>query len=87
MRKRRSIRGGMAAMQLQLAAVDAGLSTWFFGLGYGEDAVRTEFGVPDDRMMVGLIAIGYRDEDELPMGSGTTRERRPLEDQLHKNTW
>lgn len=79
--------GGMAAMQLQLAAVDAGLDTWFFGIGYGEDAVRSEFSVPDDRMMVGLIALGYRADDEAPTGSGTTRQRRPLGDQLHRNTW
>ncbi|MCZ7533414.1 MAG: nitroreductase family protein [Acidimicrobiia bacterium] len=79
--------GGMAAMQLQLAAVDAGLDTWFFGIGYGEDAIRSEFSIPDDRLMVGLIALGYRADDEQPTGSGTTRKRRPLEDQLHRNTW
>lgn len=79
--------GGMAAMWLQLAAVDAGLDTWFFGIGYGEDAVRHEFSIPDDRMMVGLVALGYRADDEQPTGSGTTRKRRPLEDQLHRNSW
>ena len=79
--------GGMASMQLQLAAVNAGLATWFLGIGYGEDAVRREFSIPDDRMMVGVIAVGYRDSDETPTGSGVSRQRRPLDDQLHRNGW
>lgn len=79
--------GGMASMLLQLAAVDAGLATWFLGIGHGEDAVRREFGIPDDRMMVGVVAIGYRDADEVPTGSGVSRQRRPLSEQLHHNGW
>mgnify|MGYP001811988451 FL=1 len=79
--------GGMAAMLLQLTAVDAGLATWFLGIGYGEDDVRREFSIPENRMMVGVIAIGYRDPNEVPMGSGVTRRRRPLDDQLHRNSW
>ena len=79
--------GGMASMLLQLAAVDAGLATWFFGIGHGEDAVRREFAVPDDRRMVGVVAIGYRDADETRSGSGVSRQRRPLSEQLHHNGW
>jgi nitroreductase len=81
------IDAGMAAMQLQLAAVDHGLDTWFFGFAHGERALRERFGVPGDRMMCGVIALGYRSEDEQPTGSGTTRPRRPLEEQLHRNGW
>ncbi|MEX1287788.1 MAG: nitroreductase family protein [Acidimicrobiia bacterium] len=77
----------MAAMQLQLAAVDAGLGTWFFGIGEGEDAVRAEFGVPSDRSHIGIVAIGHRHPEEEPIGSATTRRRRPLDDQLHRNGW
>lgn len=79
--------GGMASMVLQLAAVDANLATWFLGIGYGEGDVRREFSIPDNRMMVGVIALGYRDPDETPIGSGTSRRRRPLGDQLHRNGW
>lgn len=78
---------GMAAMQLQLAAVNAGLATWFFGIAFGEAEVRERFGVPSDRMMAGVIALGYRDQEETPTGSGTTRKRRPLHEQLHRNGW
>ncbi|MGI9641689.1 MAG: nitroreductase family protein [Acidimicrobiia bacterium] len=78
---------GMAAMQLQLAAVNEGLATWFFGIAYGEAEVRERFGVPSDRMMTGVVALGYRDQAETPTGSGTTRKRRPLHEQLHRNGW
>lgn len=78
--------GGMAAMQLQLAAVDAGLATWFFGIP-DDAAAREYFGVPSNRNMVGVVALGYRHGDEEPTGSGTTRRRRPLDEQLHRNRW
>lgn len=78
---------GMASMQLQLVAIDEGLDTWFFGISYGEDALRERFGVPADRQMCGVIALGYRSEDERPTGSATVRSRRPLEEQLHRNGW
>ena len=81
------IDAGMASMQLQLAAVDAGLDTWFFGIPYGEEAVRARFGVPDDRKQIGVIALGYRHEGEQPASSVIKRRRRPLEEQLHRNGW
>lgn len=78
---------GMSAMQLQLAAVNEGLDTWFFGIAHGSDSVRAHFGVPENRSLVGVIALGYRATDEVAMGSGTTRRRRPLDEQLHRNGW
>jgi nitroreductase len=78
---------GMAAMQLQLAAVDAGLATWFFGIAHGEQDLRDRWGVPENREIVGVIALGYRSEGEVAVGSATTRRRRPLEEQLHRNSW
>ena len=81
------IDAAMAAMQLQLAAVNAGVDTWFFGLSYGEDAVRERFGVPPDRKQVGVVALGYRSEGEQPPSSFSRSRRRPLEEQLHRNGW
>jgi nitroreductase len=77
----------MAAMQLQLAAVNEGLGTWFFGIAYGEDAVRQEFSIPENRQLVGVIALGYPNPDEVRKGSGISKRRRPLEEQLHMNIW
>lgn len=81
------IDAGMAAMQLQLAAVNAGLDTWFYGIPYGEDEVRERFSVPADRKHVGVVALGYRLEGEQPPSSFSKSRRRPLEDQLHRNGW
>ena len=78
---------GMAAMQLQLAAVNEGLATWFFGIADGEPELRAALGIPDDRNMIGVVALGYRTDDEVPTGSGTIRSRRPLDEQLHRNGW
>lgn len=79
----------MAAMTALLAGVDAGLGTFFFGLSTAEqyDAVCTHFGVPDGARPIGVIAFGYRADDEAPIGSGTTRTRRPLSEQVHRNRW
>ena len=77
----------MAAMQLQLAAVDVGLDTWFFGFNHGEADLRARLGVPEDRSLIGVVGLGYRREDERPIGSATTRRRRPLAEQLHRNEW
>ena len=77
----------MAAMLLQLAAVDLGIDTWFFGISSGEAAVRGAFGVPPDRNLIGVIGLGYRTDDERPIGSGTKRPRRALGEQLHRNAW
>ncbi len=81
------IDAAMAAMQLQLAAVDAGLDTWFFGYTHGDADVRRRFGIPEDRSLIGVVGLGYRRDDERPIGSGTTRRRRPLDEQLHVNGW
>ena len=81
------IDAGMASMQLQLAAVNEGLDTWFFGVAYGEDAVRERFGVPNDRKQIGVIALGYRHDGEQPASSVIKRRRRALEEQLHRNGW
>lgn len=77
----------MAAMTALLAAVDAGLGGWFFGISHGEAELLAHFGVPDGIRPIGVIGLGYRAVDEAPMGSGTTRVRRPLGDQLHRNHW
>jgi nitroreductase len=77
----------MAAMLILLAAVDAGLGGWFFGITHGERALLDRFGVPDQLRPIGIVGLGYRDDDDRPSGSSTTRRRRPLDDQVHRNGW
>lgn len=78
---------GMASMLLLLAAVDAGLGAWFFGISEGAEEVRGEFGVPEDRNLVGVVGLGRPNDDEVRIGSGVSRKRRPLQEQLHRNGW
>jgi nitroreductase len=74
---------GMAAMIILLAAVDAGLGGLFFGVAAEHvDAVRGAFGIPGDRTIVGVIALGHP-RDTRPSGSTRARRRRPTDEVLH----
>ena len=77
----------MAAMLILLAAVDEGLGGWFFGITHGERELLDRFGDAERLRPIGIIGLGYRAEDETPSGSSTTRRRRPLEEQVHRNGW
>jgi nitroreductase len=77
----------MASMLMLLAAVDEGLGGWFFGITHGERALLDRFGVPDRLRPIGILGLGYRAADEVPTGSGTTRPRRSLDEQVHRNRW
>lgn len=79
---------GMASMAALLAAVDAELGACFFGVPTDRvAAVRGQFGVPDDRLSVGVISLGYPAPAETPSGSPTRRPRRPTEESIHRNRW
>ena len=72
----------MAAMLLLLGAEDLGLGALFFGVpGERHDAVRAAHGIPDDRRIVGVVALGH--ESQRVSGSPRTRPRRPLDEVLH----
>ena len=77
----------MASMLILLGAVDEGLGAWFFGISYGERELLDRFGVPERLRPIGVIGLGYRAQDETPSGSATSRRRRPLEEQIHRNRW
>ena len=77
----------MACQNLLLAAVDAGLGSWFFGVNHGRDEIAGEFGVPEGREMIGIVGLGYEGVDERPRGSAYSLKRRPFEEQVHRNGW
>ncbi len=77
----------MAAMLMLLAAVEDGLGGWFFGITHGERELLERFGVPEGLRPIGILGFGYRAAGERPSGSGSSRRRRPLEDQIHRNGW
>jgi len=73
---------GMAAHTLLLAAVDEGLAGCFFGVpAEGIEQVRQALGVPPDRRLVGVVALGHPAPDRR--SPSLRRGRRPLEDVVH----
>jgi nitroreductase len=78
----------MASLLILQTAVDEGLGSCFFGIPpEREEAVRREFGIPDTFDPVGVITIGHRADDAGAAGSPSRRQRRPLDDVLHRGTW
>ena len=73
---------GMAAMLMLLAAVDQGLGALFFGVPPARhSAVRQVHGIPDNRRLVGVVALGH--ELRRTEGSSRTRPRRKPTEVVH----
>jgi nitroreductase len=73
-----------AAMIMLQSAVDAGLGAIFFRVN-DPAGVRNEFGVPDERVPIGAVAIGHA-RDDRP-SSSVARGRRRAEDMVHRGGW
>jgi nitroreductase len=73
---------GMAAMLMLLAAVDQGLGALFFGVPPARhEAVRRAHGIPGNRRVVGVVALGH--ELRRTDGSSRTRRRRTPAEVVH----
>ena len=80
--------GGMAAQNILLGATDRGLGACFFGVPLDRlDAVRAEFGVPEDQLSVGVISLGWPAAEEEPTGSRHRRPRTPAAGLIHREAW
>jgi nitroreductase len=76
-----------ATMLVLLGVVEEGLGALFFALHGPAAALHAEFGVPDDRLALGALAIGWPDPSG-PIGSSARRRpRRPLGEQTHRGRW
>jgi nitroreductase len=76
-----------AAMLLLLAAEDEGLGALFFGVFRDSARLLSELGVPDHLDLIGAIALGHRAEGDQVAGRSADRDRRPLEDVVHRGAW
>lgn len=75
---------GMAAMLMLLTAVDECLGALYFGVPpQRQDEVKDGFGIPPDRRIVGVVALGHPAQDQGARGSARTRPRRPLTEVAH----
>ena len=78
----------MASLLMLLTAVDEGLGACFFGIPASRtDAFREAFGVPEDHMPIGAITLGHRTDDLGSRGSAARRERKPVEEVVHRGRW
>ncbi|CAN5618662.1 hypothetical protein BH23ACT6_BH23ACT6_14390 [soil metagenome] len=74
---------GMAAMLMLLTAVDNELGGLFFGVpAHAMDDVKQAFSIPDDRRLVGVVALGYPAPTDVRSPS-LARGRRPLAEVAH----
>lgn len=73
---------GMAALLMLLTAVDEGLGALFFGVPpERHGAVHAELGIPDDRTVVGVVAMGYAVPG--PRSPSLRRHRRTADEVSH----
>lgn len=83
--------GAFAAMALQLAAIDEGLGVLFFGMFEHSEDVANALGVPNDRVPVGSIALGFPDPDVEEPGRSAHKDRRSFEGSVgsvvHRGGW
>jgi nitroreductase len=78
----------MASLLILLTAVDAGLGGCFFGIPVEkEQAVRAEFGIDADFDPVGVVTLGHRAADAGAVGSPARRQRKPLDEVVHRGRW
>ena len=80
----------MAVQNLLLACTDAGLGALFFGIFRNEAALLAELGIPSGHRPIGAVAVGWPTETARAKGreaSASTRERRSLEEVVHRGRW
>jgi nitroreductase len=73
---------GMAALLMLLTAIDKGLGALFFGVAAEcHDDVHEEFGIPRERTIIGVVALGY--EVPGPKSPSLKRGKRGRDQVVH----
>lgn len=79
---------GFTALLMLLAAVDEGLGALFFGIPPDLIAeFRALYGVPEQYLPIGAVAIGHPDPAADKGGSGKVIKRRSLDELVHRGRW
>jgi nitroreductase len=81
-----TIDASFAAMVLLLAFEDAGLGALFFAHS-NEDAIRSEFGVPERVEILGVIVAGHRAGGAQRRGRSAERPRRTASEIIRRRQW
>lgn len=79
---------GFTALLMLLAAVDEGLGALFFGIPPEFiPEFRKLYGVPEQYVPIGAVAIGHPDPSADLGGSSKIIKRRSLDDLVHRGRW
>lgn len=79
---------GFTALLMLLAAVDEGLGALFFGIPPEFiPEFRELYGVPEQYVPIGAVAIGHPDPSADLGGSSKIIKRRSLDDLVHRGRW
>jgi nitroreductase len=79
---------GFTALLMLLAAVDEGLGALFFGIPPDLIAeFRDLYGVPEQYLPIGAVAIGHPDPAADQGGSARVIKRRALDELVHRGRW
>lgn len=79
---------GFTALLMLLAAVDEGLGALFFGIPPEFiPEFRELYGVPEQYVPIGAVAIGHPDPSADLGGSSKIIKRRTLDDLVHRGRW
>ena len=76
---------GMAAMNILLTAVDAGLGAVFFGVS-DQATLKETFGIPPEFAAIGTIAVGHPKAKDRPSPS-LKLGHRASSDVVHRGKW
>ena len=79
---------GFTALLMLLAVTDEGLGASFFSI---DSRVlpwfRAQYGVPDEWMPIGALAIGHPDPGNDPIPPARPSQRKPLSELVHRGHW
>jgi nitroreductase len=79
---------GFTALLMLLTAVDEGLGALFFGIPPDLFAeFRELYGVPEQYLPIGAVAIGHPDPAADQGGSARVIRRRALDELVHRGRW
>jgi nitroreductase len=73
-------------MLILMAATAEEIGSLFFQLHGEHHLIARELGIPDNRELIGAVALGYAAGNEAP-ASPARRARRALDDVVHKEKW
>jgi len=81
-----TIDASFSTMTFLLALEDKGIGALFFAHAQ-EEKLRLEFQLPNEVQILGTVALGYATEQEGRQGRSADRQRKTVEQVIHRSQW